>query len=128
MKLIRQRYKDDCAIASIAMILDLEYEQIAERLQRSPSDGQILLCLLSLGKAAVCIPLITKDPFDVITDLSNEVTELITDKPGLLTVIHDKGRHLVAWDGRFVYDPARSGPQLLSRYILSDAFLLFTIK
>jgi hypothetical protein len=98
--LIKQRYKGDCAVASLAMFLGISYENIlkhyseelAEKFYDGAWNSKTLRVAKEYGVELTCI----YENFNL-------------NKPSLLVVpsLNIEGRlHTIYWDGENVFDPA----------------------
>ena len=98
MKLINQKYSNDCCIAALAMLAGITYNQAAKIIKPNCNIFDISLALNNLN-----IDLIPKNP--------KEINSL-----GLLVVNKDNLFHTVVYYNERIYDPDLSKLTKLSAY------------
>lgn len=137
MKLLAGRNKDDCVQTSLAMVLDMNYEEVAKLFPRSTesvpgstrprgiSDAELILALHRLGYSACMVQPRTRDPRGVVVDISQELEDYMLGKKCLITVVQPSGtRHMVAWNGHLVFDPCKPLPRPFYDYNYDGVYLI----
>ncbi len=104
MELIQQKFKADCAVASLAMFLGVDYEAVL----RHCSGHELALNGLSNGREKFIA-----EAFEVPIKFLDR-TKLERSKPADLTLpsLHSErgSTHPVFWDGKRVWDPNKGRP------------------
>lgn len=140
MKLIRSRNKDDCVICAVAMLLDISYEESCKLFPRyftavgdgvrGASDTEVNLALVKFGMALSRFVPASRDTRGVETILYRQIEDLMIGRPAIIGTVGPTGRrHAVAWDGSWVYDPARATRwRLKNRYIVESVDLIVKLN